>query len=75
MADEFLIFNIGTDPAKVGASYALLGVAKSEQEAREMLGTMPTPSASKAAIVQKKAYIRRTPSVRLEDLAEDIVKP
>jgi hypothetical protein len=75
MAAEFVILNLGSDPPKVGASYTVLGVAASEQEARDMLSTMATTTASKVAVLEKKAVIRRVPSVRLEDLAENIISP
>ncbi len=75
MAAEFVILNLGADPAKVGASYTVLAVAASEQEARTVLGNLPTTSASKVAILEKKAVIRRVPSVKLEDLQEDIITP
>lgn len=74
MAAEFLILNIGNENAKIGASYTLLGVAASEQEARAQLAALPTASASKVVILEKTAVIRRTPSVRLEDLSEDLIK-
>lgn len=73
MAAEFVILNLGSDPAKVGASYTVLAVAGSEQDARAMLGALPATSASKVAILEKKAVIRRVPSVKLEELQEDII--
>jgi hypothetical protein len=75
MAAEFLIVNLGSDPAKVGASYTLLGVASSEQEARALLAAMPATTASKVALLEKKAVIKRTPSVKLEDLQDNIITP
>jgi hypothetical protein len=70
---EFIVINIGTDAAKVGASYTILGVAQTEDAARALLASLPTSTASKVAILEKKAVIRRIPSVRLEELTEDIV--
>ena len=75
MAAEFLILNLGSDPAKIGASYTLLGVAASEQDARAMLASMPATTASKVALLEKKAVIKRTPSVRLDDLTDNIITP
>lgn len=75
MAAEFLIVNLGADPAKVGASYTLLGVAASEPEARALLASMPAATSSKVAVLEKKAVIKRTPSVKLEDLNDNIITP
>lgn len=73
MSAEFLILNLGSDPAKVGASYTILGVAPTEAEARTQLAALPTATASKVAILEKKAVIRRVPSVKLEDLSENLL--
>lgn len=73
MGAEFIILNLGSDVTKVGASYSILGVADSESEARALLASLPAATASKVAILEKKAIVRRVPSVKLEDLAEDII--
>lgn len=72
---EFVILNLGSDPPRVGSSYTLLGVAATEADARAMLATIQVTTASKVALLEKKAVIRRTPSVKLEDLAENIITP
>jgi len=73
MAEEMLIFNIGDESAriKVGKSYLLLGVAQSEQEARELAESLPANAGSKVILLAKRAVIRRIPAVRLEDLDEN----
>jgi hypothetical protein len=73
MAEEMLIFNIGDESAriKVGKSYLLLGVAQSEQEARELAESLPANAGSKVILLAKRAVIRRVPAVRLEDLDEN----
>ncbi|KQR16019.1 hypothetical protein [Cellulomonas sp. Leaf334] len=73
MAEEVLIFNIGDDSArmKVGKTYLLLGVAKSEQEARALAESLPANVGSKVTLLAKRAVIRRVPAVRLEVLDED----
>lgn len=73
MSAEFVILNLGSDAAKVGASYTLLGVADSEAAARTLLSNLPTATASKVAILEKKAIIRRVPSVKLEELNEELL--
>ncbi|MBI5895369.1 MAG: hypothetical protein HZB24_04940 [Desulfobacterales bacterium] len=73
MSTEFIVLNIGSDAAKIGASYTILGVADTEDAARAMLSSLPTSTASKVAILEKKAVIRRIPSVKLEDLTENII--
>jgi hypothetical protein len=67
-----LIFNIGDESArmKVGKSYLLLGVAQSEQEARELAESLPANAGSKIMLLEKRAVIRRVPAVRLEDVDE-----
>ena len=72
MAAEMLIFNIGDESArmKVGTSYLLLGVAQSEQEARELAESLPANAGSKIMLLEKRAVIRRVPAVRLEDVDE-----
>lgn len=72
MAEEFLLFNVGDESTrmKVGKSYLLLGVAESEEAARELAEALPATSASKVAILWKQAVIRRVPTVRLEDIDE-----
>ena len=72
MAAEMLIFNIGDESArmKVGKSYLLLGVAQSEQEARELAESLPANAGSKIMLLEKRAVIRRVPAVRLEDVDE-----
>ncbi|NTU77131.1 MAG: hypothetical protein HGA90_04885, partial [Alphaproteobacteria bacterium] len=59
MSAEFIILNLGSDAAKVGASCTVLGVAHSESDARDLLASLPTATASKVAILEKKAVIRR----------------
>jgi hypothetical protein len=72
MAAEMLIFNIGDESArmKVGKSYLLLGVAQSEQEARELAESLPANAGSKIMLLERRAVIRRIPAVRLEDIDE-----
>ena len=72
MAAEFVIVNLGSEAPKVGSSYTILGVAESEAAARTLLGTLPATAASKVVILQKVAVVRRMPSVKLEDLQEDL---
>lgn len=72
MAEEVLVFNVGdeTSRMKVGKSYLLLGVAQSEQQARQLAESLPANAGSKVMLLTKKAVIRRIPAVRLEDLDE-----
>ena len=74
MTDEFLIFNVGDENTrmKVGKSYLLLGVAKNEKDARELVEGLPAAAASKVVILAKKAVVRRVPTVRLEDIDENV---
>lgn len=73
MSDEFIILNLGSDSAKVGSSCTILGVSSTEEEARARLAELPTSTASKVAILEKRSVIRRVPTVRLEDLTENII--
>jgi hypothetical protein len=75
MADEVLIFNVGDDSSRMkpGKSYVLLGVAKTEEGARELAASLPASAASKVVVVAKRAVLRRVPAVRLEDLDENVV--
>ena len=74
MSEEYLVFSVGdlTATMKVGKPYPLLGVAASEAGARELLESLPPSAASKVIIVEKKAVVRRIPSVRLEDIDESV---
>ncbi len=76
MADEVLLFNVGDDSArmKIGKAYVLIGVASSEQAARELAETLPANAGSKVVIVTKQAVLRRVPAVRLEELDENVAE-
>ena len=74
MSAEFVVLNIGSDTAKIGASYTILGVAGSESEAMTLLETLPAATASKVAILEKKAVIKRIPAVKLEELNENMIQ-
>jgi hypothetical protein len=74
MSAEFILLNIGPDAAKVGSSYAVLGVAPTEAEARTLLASLPASTASHVAILEKKSVYRRVPSVKLEEATEDIFR-
>lgn len=68
-AEELLLFNI-EQGAKVGSSYALIGVAKSLDEAIALLKRLPTASASKVAVLQRRAVLMRRPAVEVARLDE-----
>ena len=76
MAHEVLLFNVGDEPARMkpGKSYVLLGVASSEEEARQLAAELPANAGSKVVIVTKQAVLRRVPAVRLEELDEDVTE-
>lgn len=69
---EFLVFDIGSG-AKVGGSYSLLGAASTLAGAEELVRYLPSASATKVAIVERKAVLARRPTVELLAIAEPIV--
>jgi hypothetical protein len=69
---EFLVFDIGTG-ARVGGSYSLLGVANSQKKAEELIKGLPSSSATKVAILERKAVLSRKPAVELSPSSERIV--
>ena len=69
---EFLVFDIGAG-AKVGGSYSLLGKADSMAGAEELVRYLPSATATKVAIVERRAVLARRPTVELLAIAEPIV--
>lgn len=72
VASEFLVFDIGAG-AKVGGSYSLLGTADSMAKAEELVRSLPSASATKVAIVERKAVLVRRPTIELLAIDERIV--
>lgn len=69
---EYLVFDIGSG-AKVGGSYSLVGSAKSFKAAEALVKSLPSASASKVAIVERKAVLMRKPAIELHTVAERVV--
>lgn len=69
---EFLVFDIGAG-AKVGGSYSLLGVAETQAKAEELVRALPSASATKVAILQRKAVLTRKPAVELSPSSDRVV--
>jgi len=69
---EYLVFDIGSG-AKVGGSYALVGVEKSLKAAEALVKALPSASASKVAILERKAVLMRKPAIELHSVSERVV--
>lgn len=71
-ATEYLVFDIGSG-AKVGGSYSLVGSAGSLKGAEALVKSLPSATASKVAILERKAVFMRKPAIELQPMTERVV--